>query len=413
MLNLQRLRNKWVLLAVVLVAAGGGALYAVRGSGGAETETVVTEATVEQGDLKLSWKSDGSADREEIYLDFAVGGVLRALNIQQGETIKTGQVLASIDPKDYEDALTTAEINYQKAKAAYDSAVSSQKLSDVEQRQSLNSAKLALDKASAEYLPMSQVADAYSAQELELSRIAYETAKSSYVTQLSKFNLMSADTSSVATQKANLDAAQIALDKAKEDLADTTLIADYDGRVVEISGVPGDYVRSSTDASSSDEGHLFTLSPNEKVSVVVNVQEIDYGKLSVGQAAVVTFEASEGKKYPAMVTSVEVIPTIDNNGIVTYSATLLLDEEAPEIQTGMSGTVEFIQKEVKNVLIIPNKAVYIQDRKQMVNVKKADGSTEAREITTGFTDGSKAEVVSGLQAGETVLIETVKAGSKK
>jgi len=412
MLNLQRLRNKWVLWAAVLLALGGGAFFALRGSGEAEAETVVTESTVRQGDLKLSWKSDGSADRDEIYLDFSVGGVLKTLNIEQGATISVGQALATVDAQVYEEALATAEINWRKAKAAYESALSARKLSDVEQLQQLNAAKLAFDKAKAEYLPMRQVPDAYSAQELELSRIAYETARNSYEGQLSKFDLMKADTSSVDTQRANLEAAEIALAQARQDLADTTLVSSYDGRVVEISGVPGDYVRSSTDASSSDEGHLFTLSPNERVSVVVAVQEIDYGKLSVGQAAEVCFEAAEGQKYPATVTAVEVIPTIDGNGIVTYGATLVLDAEAPDIQTGMSGTVEFIQKEVKNVLIIPNKAVTMADGKQTVKVKTADGATEVREIVTGFTDGTSAEVVSGLVAGETVLIETVKAGTK-
>ncbi len=282
----------------------------------------------------------------------------------------------------------------------------------MEQRQQLNAAQLAFDKAKAEYLPMSRVPEAYSAQELELSRIAYETARNSYEGQLAKYGLMQADTASVDTQRASLEAAEIALAQARQDLADTVLVSAYDGRVVEISGVPGDYVRGSTDASSSDEGHLFTLSPNEKVSVVAAVQEIDYGKLSVGQRAEVTFEAAEGRKYPATVTAVEVIPAIDNNGIVTYGATLVLDAEAPEIQTGMSGTVEFIQKAVNNVLIIPNKAVTMKDGKQTVKVKAADGTTEAREIVTGFTDGSSAEVVSGLEAGETVLIETVKTGAK-
>lgn len=405
-------RKQGVLVVALLVLAGAG-YYVVKGQAADPSEPVITETVVEQGDLKLSWKSDGSAKRDEIYLDFSVGGVLKALNVQQGDTITVGQKLAEINPKDYQKAVTTAEINYKKAKAAYDSAVNSKKISDLSEQQSLNSAKEALDKAAADYLPKAQLTEAYSAQEIELSRMAYESAKTTYEGELSRFDLMKQDNSNLQTQKANLDSAQIALNQAKTDLNDTVLTSDTNGRIVKITGVTGDYVRSSTDAASSDQGHLFTLAPNEKVSVVVAVQEIDYSKLTVGQQALVTFEASEGKTYPAKVTSVEVMPTIDNNGIVTYSATLLLDSEAPKIQTGMSGTVEFIQKEKKDVLIIPNKAVYISDKKQMVKVKTDAGAVEERVITTGFTDGTKAEVVSGLKAGETVLIETVKTGATK
>lgn len=401
------------MLAVGLLALAGAGYFVVRGQTESKVETVTEEAIVEKGDLKLSWKSDGSAEREAVYLDFSVGGVLKAVYIQEGEYIKKGQVLAEIEPQDYQEQYKTADINYQKAKAAYDSAVSSKALSNIEERQQLNAAKVALDKAAAEYLPISGLTEVYSAQELELSRVAYESAKTTYEAQLARFDLMKASNTDVATQKANLEAAAIALDQAKQDLTDTVLVAEADGRVLSISGSAGDYVRSSTDADSSDSEHLFTLAANEQVNVVVSVQEIDYGKLSVGQTAEVTFEASEGKIYPATVTSVEVLPTIDSNGIVTYEATLVLDEEASEIQTGMSGTVEFIQKQVSDVLIIPNKAVTMVDKKQTVQVKTAAGKAEARTITTGFTDGTDAEVVSGLEEGETVLIETVKTGAAK
>ncbi len=413
MTNWLKNRKRQMALVLALVAFGGAGYYMSRGHTDSSTETVITEATAEQGDLTLSWKSDGSADREETYLDFSVGGVLKTLSVKQGDTITAGQKLAEIDPEEYKKALAEAQINYKKAKAAYDSALQSNALSKISERQSLNSAKVALDKAAAEYLPMAKLPDVYSAQALELSRVAYESAKSTYENQLARFDLMQQSDSDIQTQRANLESAEMSLAQAQENYADTVLYASGNGRVVEITGVPGDYVRSSTDASSSDQGHLFTLVTNEQVNVVVNVQEIDYSKLAVGQTANVVFEASEGKTYTAVVTSVEAVPVIDNNGIVTYSATLRLESEAPEIQSGMSGTVEFIQKQVKDVLIIPNKAVTIKDKKQVVKVKTAEGVTEERVVTTGFTDGTQTEVLSGLKMGETLLIETVKTGATK
>lgn len=412
MIRLPIQKKALATLAVLLVLAGAG-YYTVRGQTDTAVQTVTEEIAVERGDIKLSWKSDGSAEREAAYLDFSVGGVLKALYVQVGEYITAGQTLAEIDPSDYQEQYLSAEISYQKAQAAYESAVSSKALSDISERQQLNSAKTALDRAAAEYLPMAQLTEVYSAQELELSRVAYEAAKSAYETQLDRFDLMKASQTDVITQRANMAAAEMALEQARKNLNDTVLTAAADGRILGIDGKTGSYVRSSTDAGSSDSGHLFTLATSEAINVVVSVQEIDYGKLSVGQAAVVTFEAAEGRRYPAAVTAVEVMPAIDGNGIVTYQATLALDEAAPEIQTGMSGTVEFIQKLQADVLKIPNKAVFMKDRKQTVKVKTASGAVELRTITTGFTDGTTSEVLSGLEMGELVLVETVKAGAKK
>jgi len=56
-----------------------------------------------------------------------------------------------------------------------------------------------------------------------------------------------------------------------------------------------------------------------------------------------------------------------------------------------------------NVLLISNKAIFIEEGKQFVQVKKADGTIEKRPITAGLTNGSQSEVVEGLEAGETVV----------
>lgn len=395
---------------VLVLVAGGWYLY---GSRQGETKTTtVTETPVKQGDLKLSWKTDGSAVRDSEYLDFAVGGVLKNLYVKLGDTVTVGQQLAEIEPETYASALKNAEINYRKALAVYTSTKNSRELSLLDERLKLESARQAYEKASAEYLPMTGLSGVYSDQELALARIAYETAKASYDAQSARIKIVEGNNSDIESQKAGLDAAEIALKQAQEDLADTVLKAKGAGRIMGISGVAGAYVRSGDDASTSGDGHFLTLAPDESVQVAVDVQETDYGKLSVGQSALVTFEASEGVEYPAEVTEVSLIPTVDSNGVVTYSATLVLNGEAPEIQTGMSCTVEFIQKEAPGVLIIPNKAVYITDRKQMVKVKTSEGGFEERVIKTGFTDGTQAEVSSGLQLGDTVLVESVGTGAK-
>jgi hypothetical protein len=73
----------------------------------------------------------------------------------------------------------------------------------------------------------------------------------------------------------------------------------------------------------------------------------------------------------------------------------------------MNAYITFVQKEISNVLLAPNRAVFIEDEMQYVNVVKADGSYEKRKVITGLSNGVQTEVTSGLEAGETVLVGRV------
>ena len=72
----------------------------------------------------------------------------------------------------------------------------------------------------------------------------------------------------------------------------------------------------------------------------------------------------------------------------------------------MSCSVELVTDRVQDVLCVSKRAITTENGVSTVTVKNADGSTEVREITTDFTNGSTVEVLSGLSEGETVLIES-------
>jgi HlyD family secretion protein len=75
---------------------------------------------------------------------------------------------------------------------------------------------------------------------------------------------------------------------------------------------------------------------------------------------------------------------------------------------GMTCVINFIIKQRENVLYISNGAVTMEDGKQYVEVKGSDGNITKKQITTGLSDGDVAEVVSGLKAGETVIVRSGK-----
>ena len=70
----------------------------------------------------------------------------------------------------------------------------------------------------------------------------------------------------------------------------------------------------------------------------------------------------------------------------------------------MTVSAQFIIKEVKDVIMLSNKAIVLKDGKQFVKLKNEDGSTTEVEIQTGFSDGKNTEITGGLNEGDTVVI---------
>ncbi|MBR2627879.1 MAG: efflux RND transporter periplasmic adaptor subunit [Peptococcaceae bacterium] len=103
--------------------------------------------------------------------------------------------------------------------------------------------------------------------------------------------------------------------------------------------------------------------------------------------------------------AISVSPMAMGAPTVNYTVTVKLEGEGLEdIYEGMSCTVELVSERVDDVLIIPKRAITTEGRKNYVMVKLEDGTTEQREVTLGFTDGSSYEVKSGLEEGDIVLI---------
>jgi len=139
------------------------------------------------------------------------------------------------------------------------------------------------------------------------------------------------------------------------------------------------------------------------MSITASINEGDISDLEAGQSIRANIEAIGLIGLEGKVTGLGAVPKIDNSGIVSYTVTAVLDKPNERIFDGMSAFVTFIKKEKTNVLLISNKAIFIEEGKQYVQVRKADGTIEKRPITAGLSNGSQSEVIEGLEAGETVV----------
>jgi HlyD family secretion protein len=220
--------------------------------------------------------------------------------------------------------------------------------------------------------------------------------------------------SSIANAEFALEEAKLNLEEAENKLDRVKLYAPIDGQILSVSRSVGESVSEQSGPSdvmffgtSGSSSNFMTICDITEIYLTVSITEGDIVSVAKDQVIRVTIDAIGEEVFTGVVANVNNIPTTDSNGITTYTVTCLLDNTSDIIRDGMNAYITFVQKEIKNVLLTPNRAVFIEDEMQYVNVVKADGSYEKRKVITGLSNGVQTEVTSGLEKGETVLVGRV------
>lgn len=172
------------------------------------------------------------------------------------------------------------------------------------------------------------------------------------------------------------------------------LISPIDAEVIVRAVEPGQTV-TATDA-------ILVLSDR----LVVNAQfdETDIGRVKIGQKALITLDAYPDVKLQGLVDHIAYESKIVNN--VTIYEVDILPREIPEIlRSGMSVTVEVVEKASSDVLTIPSGAIHYEGKRQYVLVKEPGGKIAQRDVKVGLNNDKQAEAISGLTAEDNIIIE--------
>ncbi len=133
------------------------------------------------------------------------------------------------------------------------------------------------------------------------------------------------------------------------------------------------------------------------MQLVVPLSESEIGNVKVGQIATVTVEALEGKKLAAHVSEVATLST-SSSGVVSYDVTFALDQMEAGLKPGMSATAEVVVKQAEG-LNVPSTAITAD------SVTVVRGGKDVRQrVVTGLAGNTSTIVLSGLKAGETVVL---------
>jgi macrolide-specific efflux system membrane fusion protein len=137
------------------------------------------------------------------------------------------------------------------------------------------------------------------------------------------------------------------------------------------------------------------------MTMTVSFSESDITKVHVGQPATVTIDALSGVELGAHVSSIATVGTTSSS-VVSYSATLTLNQLDPRVKPGMSASASVIVDQAQGVTV-PTQAIAGTGSLATVAVLKA-GKTVSQPVVVGLRGTARAEIVSGLSAGQQVVI---------
>lgn len=176
------------------------------------------------------------------------------------------------------------------------------------------------------------------------------------------------------------------------------LIAPIDAEVIVATTQPGQTVTTG-DA---------VLVLSDMLIVRAQVDETDIGKVKLGQDAVITIDAYPDTKIKATVDHIYYESRTVNN-VTIYDVDLLPETTPGFFRSGMNATVDFVEKRKEKALLVPAEAVIKENGETFVLVKEeGNGAIVRRSVKLGLSDDKNTEIISGLNANDTVVIKSKK-----
>lgn len=192
----------------------------------------------------------------------------------------------------------------------------------------------------------------------------------------------------IAAAQARVAAAQSTMNLSK-------IVAPFDGVITQAEPVPGDMVSPSTVA--------FRMDALARLMIDLDISEVDINSVEIGQPVTITFDAVQGKTYNGKVAQINQAGD-DKSGAVNFTVTVEITDADNLVKPGMTAAVTISVKELKDALLVPNRAVRVIDSKRMVYILK-NGQPVAVEVRLGATSDTNSEVVGGdLKEGDLIIL---------
>ena len=272
-------------------------------------------AAVTRGSLKSTVSATGTLQAvRTVQVGTQVSGQIAQIYVDFNDKVTKGELLARIDPTLQQQAVQDAEAQLEKTQAT-------------------------LKQAQDEYARNKQLFDAKVITASEFSTVQ----------------------SNFSVQQASVKSAEIALQRAKQNLSYTSIYAPIDGVIVERNVDVGQTVAASLSAPQ-----LFLIANDlGEMQILASVDESDIGQIKEGQPAQFTVQSYPNDRFTGTVKQVRLQSTTTDN-VVNYTAVIAVKNPNGKLLPGMTATVQFLTASADNVLTVPNAALHLTATPEML-----------------------------------------------
>ena len=432
---------KWILIGLLVVIVGLVVVKMIAGNDDSGTK-VATEKAAKKTIIETVNASGKVYPEVEVKISPDISGEVVELNVQEGDSVKRGQVLARIFADIY--ALQRDEAS---------SRVNQSQSTVANSQAGLEALKANLDLAKQNYDRNKKLAD-----DKVISRAEFENYETTYKSALANFN---AAQQNIKALQAGVQTAQTGLSSANKNLGRTTLVAPMNGVISSLTIKKGERVAGNSFSIGTEMMRVADMSVLE---VRVDVGENDVVKVNIGDSADIEVDAYNNRKFKGVVTQIAASTkggtqaALTSGDVTQYEVKIRLDRESYKdlidptkpkkfvFRPGMNASADIKTKRHENVLSVPINAVTtrvigsdktIADKKKeekkkqaaageseenaMVNsndleeivfVVQKDGTVKRVVVKTDIQDINNIEIRSGLNEGDEVVTGPFNAISK-
>ncbi|MGU3576891.1 efflux RND transporter periplasmic adaptor subunit [Brucellaceae bacterium C25G] len=363
---------KWLLLAAVI--AGGGVWYWQ--SSGTSPNVAASQLTqkVVRGNIENAITAVGTLKAlRSVNVGAQVSGQLKSVKVEVGDTVTQGELLAEIDPAPIEKRveMSSAQLDNLEAQLVSREAQAKIKKLNADRQRALLSSR-------------------------GVSQSTVEQADA---------DLVVAD-ADVKSLRAQIRQQQAQVESEKVDLGYTKIYSPMNGTIVDQPAKEGETLNAVQSAPT-----VVTVADLTMLSVEAQVSEADISRLKIGMDAYFTLLGQPGKRYQGKLRQIKPTPEVVNN-VVLYYALFDVPNPDDELKINMSAQVYFIIDSAQDTLLVPVAALKETPRNTTqsntssatVSVVTPSGATQEKNIEIGIRNRVQAQVISGLEDGETVVI---------
>lgn len=355
-----------ITAVLVILSIGGGIWYWTSGSSSKTDVENLPENlvdTVKRRDIETKLQLTGEVSPAfSVDIKSEISGRVKIIHVTTGQFVQKGDPLATIDDNDLLTEKRSANTNIDGAKL------------DVEKKQgNYDRAKALFD-------------------EKLISKEVYENLHSDLL-----------------ISQNSLTKSQSSLQVVEDKLSKTRILAPADGTVLAINVNEGQVVVGATSVNAGVI--LMQFADLNRLNIDTHVNQMDVNKIKVDDVLRVKMQGEEDKFLSAKVAFIAPVATVKNN-IKGFAVESVIDGKDERLRPGMSVSMELSMATAKNSISVPIGAVFTEDDRKYVYVRHGE-ATERREVKIGLSNFSFAEVKSGVDEGEEVMLVSPRNSIKK